>query len=179
MEPSPAAPGRRRTRGACTPFVPRGERGQARAREIKKELRREFDRFPDAILSIVKRGSDITMNRPGHMVQLGTTAGPAPAELEGDARLTDVDIDVRLEKPQLNIRLNRARADDLDLDVRSLSEEISAYSGGLKAGVFKDGGYRYDIRLMAEDSLRTSGDDIENLRFQRKRRERSPRRTLV
>ncbi len=74
-----------------------------------------------------------------------------------------MDTDVRLEKPQLNIRLNRARADDLDLDVRSLSEEISAYFGGLKAGVFKDGGYRYDIRLMAEDSLRTSGDDIEKI----------------
>ncbi|HPF86234.1 MAG TPA: efflux RND transporter permease subunit, partial [Aminivibrio sp.] len=144
-------------------FVPRGER--ASLGEIKKELRREFDRFPDAILSIAERGgSDITMNLSGgDIVQLGTTAAGILAELEGDARLTDVDTDVRLEKPQLNIRLNRARADDLDLDVRSLSEEISAYFGGLKAGVFKDGGYRYDIRLMAEDSLRTSGDDIEKI----------------
>lgn len=144
-------------------FVSRGER--ASLDEIKKELRREFERFPDAILSIAERGgSDITMNLSGgDIVQLGTTAAGILAELEGDARLTDVDTDVRLEKPQLNIRLNRARADDLDLDVRSLSEEISAYFGGLKAGVFKDGGYRYDIRLMAEDSLRTSGDDIEKI----------------
>ncbi len=137
-----------------------------------KELRREFERFPDAILSIAERGgSDITMNLSGgDIVQLGTTVAGILAELRGMPVSRMWIPTSAWRNPQLNIRLNRARADDLDLDVRSLSEEISAYFGGLKAGCLKDGGYRYDIRLMAEDSLRTSGDDIENLRFQRKRR---------
>lgn len=144
-------------------FVPRSER--AGIEEIKNELRREFSSFPDVKLSLATRaGSDVTMDLSGGTSeQLAAIADSILAELEDDPRLTDLDTDVRLEKPQLNIRLNRARVDDLDLDVRSLSEEISAYFGGMKVGVFKDGGYRYDIRLMAEESLRTDGEDIENI----------------
>ncbi len=144
-------------------LLPKAERGDIDG--IKSELRSAFSAFPDAKLKIaMPEGPDITMNLSGgDFEQLGAIAGKILAELANESRLTDLDTDVRMEKPQLNISLNRARADDLDLDIRSLSEEISAYFGGLKVGVFKDGGFRYDIRLMAEASSRMHAGDIENI----------------
>ena len=144
-------------------FIPKSER--AGIDDIKGELRREFAAFSDAKLNLAMRGgSDITMNLSGgDFEQLGALAESIVADLADESRLTDLDTDVRMEKPQLNIALNRALADDLDLDVRSLSEEIGAYFGGTKVGVFKDGGYRYDIRLMAEASSRMHAEDIEKI----------------
>ncbi len=144
-------------------LVPKKER--ADIEEIKSELRRDFSAFSDAKLKLsMPDGPDITMNLSGKdFGRLSAIAGDILRELAGEARLADLDIDVRLEKPQLNIRLNRARADDLDLDIRSISEEIGAYFGGLKVGVFKDGGFRYNIRLMAEASSRMHAEDIEKI----------------
>lgn len=160
-------------------LLPRRER--ADIEEIKNELRRDFSAFPDAKLKIaMPEGPDITMNLSGgNFEQLGTMAGEILAELANEARLTDLDTDVRLEKPQMNIRLNRARADDLDLDIRAFSEEIGAYFGGLKVGVFKDGGFRYDIRLMAESSSRTHAEDVEKISVFNGKGERVPLAGLV
>ena len=96
----------------------------------------------------------------GTLEQLSDIGARVLADLEKDGRLTDLDTDVRLDKPQLNVTLDRGRTDDLDIDVRNLSTEIQAYFGGTKAGVFKDGGFRYDIRLMAEKDLRRSPLDV-------------------
>ena len=63
--------------------------------------------------------------------------------------ITDVESDVRLDKPEFDVKLNRGLTDALNVNVRSLSNELYAIFGGKKVGVFKDNGYRYDIRMMA------------------------------
>ncbi len=160
-------------------LLPKAERGNIDG--IKSELRSAFSAFPDARLKIaMPDGPDITMNLSGeNFEQLGALAGKILEELAGESRLADLDTDVRMEKPQLDISLNRARADDLDLDVRSLSEEIGAYFGGQKVGVFKDGGFRYDIRLMAESASRLYADDIKKISVFNGRGEMVPLAGLV
>ncbi|HPE37842.1 MAG TPA: efflux RND transporter permease subunit, partial [Spirochaetales bacterium] len=95
--------------------------------------------------------------------QLVAISGKVIGDLKRDGRLTDINTDVRLDKPLLNLGLNRGRTDDMNLNVRDLSTEVQAYFGGTKAGVFKDGGYRYDIRLMAEPGLRSNTPDVEQV----------------
>lgn len=160
-------------------LLPKTERGNIDG--IKSELRSAFSTFPDARLKIaMSEGPDITMNLSGeNFEQLGVLAGKILEELAGESRLADLDTDVRMEKPQLDISLNRARADDLDLDVRYLSEEIGAYFGGQKVGVFKDGGFRYDIRLMAESASRLYADDIKKISVFNGRGEMVPLAGLV
>ncbi len=160
-------------------LLPKTERGNID--EIKSELRSAFSAFPDARLKVaMSEGPDITMNLSGeNFEQLGALVGKILEELAGESRLADLDTDVRMEKPQLDISLNRARADDLDLDVRYLSEEIGAYFGGQKVGVFKDGGFRYDIRLMAESASRLYADDIKKISVFNGRGEMVPLAGLV
>ncbi len=144
-------------------LVPRRERDGIP--EIMSRMRKALSGFRDARLTFaIRGGADVRMTLVGGTPEeLAAIGGKVMADLKRDGRLTDLDTDVRLDKPQLNIVLNRARTDDMDLDIRSLSTEVQAYFGGAKAGVFKDGGYRYDIRLMAERGLRKSVLDLEQV----------------
>ncbi len=141
-------------------LVPRKDRPGVKV--IMSRLRTALSGFRDVQFTLaIFGGADLRMTLVGGTPeQLMAISGKVLADLERDGRLTDLDTDVRLDKPQLNIALDRARTDDLDIDIRDLSTEIQAYFGGTKAGVFKDGGFRYDIRLMAEKDLRKSPLDV-------------------
>ncbi len=144
-------------------LVPRKERPGVKV--VMGKMRRALAGFRDVRFTFaVFGGADVRMTLVGGTPeQLMEISGKVLEELEKDGRLTDLDTDVRLDKPQLNVTLNRARTDDLDIDIRDLSTEIQAYFGGTKAGVFKDGGFRYDIRLMAERERRKSPLDVEQV----------------
>ena len=144
-------------------LIPRSQRRSLD--DFKTDLRKELEHFRDARLSYVSHGSkDITMALlGGDTKELVRLSGLIVADLRRQKGLMDVNTDVRLDKPQLNIRLNRARTDDMNLSIRDLSQEIKAYFGGTKAGVFKEDGFRYDIRLMAEGALRRDVGDVEQI----------------
>lgn len=144
-------------------LVPRDERSHVN--DIMREMRTELSVFRDAKINLATwGGADLTLTLVGDdIMTLADLARPIIAELQQDGRLTDIDTDIRLDKPRLNIRINRERTDDLGISIRDLSQEIQAYFGGVKSGVFKEGGYRYDIRLMAEGALRSSAADVENV----------------
>ena len=141
-------------------LVPRKQRPGVKA--VMARTRAALSGFRDVRFTFaIFGGADLRMTLVGGTLeQLSEIGARVLADLEKDGRLTDLDTDVRLDKPQLNISLDRGRTDDLDIDVRNLSTEIQAYFGGTKAGVFKDGGFRYDIRLMAEKDLRKSPLDV-------------------
>lgn len=142
---------------------PKGERDGAET--VMARMRQELSVFRDATLTLAIWGdSDVTMTLVGDNTEaLLAISRQVLADLETDGRVTDLNTDIRLDKPRYNIRLNRALTDDMDLNIRDLSNEIYTYFGGVKAGVFKDDGYRYDIRLKAEMDSRTGPEDIENL----------------
>lgn len=133
--------------------------------EIMKELRRGLSVFRDAEINLeTSGGAGATLTLLGSDVEkLAAVADLMKQDLEENPNLADITTDVRLTKPRLNIGINRSVADDLNVNIRELSEEIQAYFGGVKAGVFKDGGFRYDIRLRAIGSSRAEASDVENI----------------
>lgn len=132
---------------------------------VMARMRQNLSVFRDATLTLATWGeADVTMTLVGDDTEeLASIAAEVLADLSTDGRLTDLNTDIRLDKPRYNIRLNRSLTDDMDLNIRDLSSEIYTYFGGVKTGVFKEGGYRYDIRLKAEGDSRTGPEDIENL----------------
>lgn len=76
--------------------------------------------------------------------------------------LVDITTDLQMNKPRVNLALNRGLADDLDINIRELSDELLAWFGGTTAGSFSDGGYRYDIRLQAESTGRDNTSKVLN-----------------
>jgi HAE1 family hydrophobic/amphiphilic exporter-1 len=72
----------------------------------------------------------------------------------------DVDTDLRITKPEVKVHIDRGLADDLGVDVRSISQDIYTLFGGVEAGKFKEGGERYDIRVRALPTDRDNPEDL-------------------
>jgi HAE1 family hydrophobic/amphiphilic exporter-1 len=72
----------------------------------------------------------------------------------------DVDTDLRITKPEVKVRIDRGLADDLGVDVRSISQDIYTLFGGVEAGKYKEGGERYDIRVRALPAVRDKPEDL-------------------
>ncbi len=74
------------------------------------------------------------------------------ARMRQDPMYTDVKSSYDSGKPELQVHINRARAADLGIPVRSLAETVRTMVGGVKAGSFEEYGQRYDVRVrLAED----------------------------
>lgn len=133
--------------------------------EVLNQVRRSLSSFRDGKLSFSQEGrTGVTMVLVGSTPEkLFQIAQAMKGRLESTGKVSDFDTDIRLNKPQLEVMINRDMADQLDLSVKDLAQEIQAYFGGLKAGVFKEGGFRYDIRLMADPSLRRSVEDLNRV----------------
>lgn len=136
--------------------------------DVMDQVRASLGGFKDVIMDFTTfSGKDFEMvlNGSATTEELYNMAQKIIADMVATGNVKDVDTDIKLNKPQLNINMDRNMTDAMNVDVRSLSTEIQAYFSGLKAGVFKEGGYRYDIRLMARRAQRSSLDDIDLLSF--------------
>lgn len=73
-----------------------------------------------------------------------------------------VDVDNTLEegKPELQISINRKMADDLGLNVASVSQTIRSLVEGVKLTRYKEGDDEYDVRLRLQERFRSSANDV-------------------
>lgn len=133
--------------------------------DIKERLRSTLSVFKDINITLTDfGGADVELTLVGTDTrQIAAVAEKVVEDLKADGRLRDIDTDVRLNKPRLNVGINRGLADDMDINIRDLSNEIYAYFGGVDAGVYKEGGYRYDINLRAESALRSTRSDLDKI----------------
>ncbi len=143
-------------------LVPRNRRPGAAA--IMNDFRQQFAAYKDVTITMSTWGADVTVTLVGSSTEeLAALGEILKKDLAADERLVDINTSIQLENPRVIASINRELADDLGVSIRNLSTEIQAYFGGIKAGVFKDGGYRYDIQLQAEKDARSSLEDIEKL----------------
>ena len=92
--------------------------------------------------------------------QLSEVSNRIVPVLKGLGGFVDVDTDLRITKPEVKVTIDRGLADDLGVDVRSISQDIYTLFGGVDAAKFKDEGERYDIRVRALPSDRDTPDDM-------------------
>ncbi|ACZ19614.1 acriflavin resistance protein [Thermanaerovibrio acidaminovorans DSM 6589] len=133
--------------------------------QVIDQVRKDLSSFREGKLTFSQEGrSGVTMMLVGATTErLYQIAEQMRRDLEATGKVSDFDTDVRLNIPQLEILINRPMADALDLSVKDLAQEIQAYFGGTKVGVFKEGGFRYDIRIMADQMARTSAEDVKDV----------------
>ncbi|MDY3869303.1 MAG: efflux RND transporter permease subunit [Pyramidobacter sp.] len=130
---------------------------------IMREWREKLSVYKDVDLKLGNwGGSDLTLVIHGPTTEeLAALGDVIKEDLQREDRgLTDIVTDLQMNKPRVNLQLNRALADDLGVSVRDLSSELEAWFGGTNAGTFNDGGYRYDIRIRADESSRNNPDNV-------------------
>jgi HAE1 family hydrophobic/amphiphilic exporter-1 len=135
----------------------------ARLRTILK------DQIPEARISVEnvsvvgggQRNADLQFVIQGPEVeQLDQVANSMLAEMRQLPGFVDVDDNLRLNKPELKVEIDRNLADDMGVDVRTITQNFNILFGGQDVAKFKEGGKRYDIRVRALPEARSKPNDL-------------------
>ena len=143
---------------------------EASQTEVKSRLRELVtEAVPDAHIAIESmspmghagRNADVQFIVKGPALEeLDRVTAQMMEQMKQTPGLVDVDNDLRLDKPELKVSISRNLADDLDVDVRAITENFNILFGGQDVATFKDGGKRYDIRLRALPDARLRAEDL-------------------
>ncbi len=148
---------------------PKEERKKSQ-QALVKELKKELDTVPGARAlpagaSVVRgqRSEKLQFNLTGNNLQeIGRISKLLQQALGNNPDMGKVDLDVQLDLPQLNMKVDRERAATLGLNATDVATAVSLYAGGINVAKYNDAdgdGQRYDIRLKAADQdLKNTAD---------------------
>ncbi len=77
--------------------------------------------------------------------------------------LVDIDSSLRSGKPEVQLDIDRARAADLGVSVRSVMQALNTLVAGQTASTFNAGDDQYDVVVQAEQRFRGSVEGLEKL----------------
>jgi HAE1 family hydrophobic/amphiphilic exporter-1 len=149
---------------------PAGERDRSQ-HEVMAELRGQLNGVPGIVAYVSTFGSAFSGGAASEPFQFVIT-GP---ELEGLQRysdalmarlredvpgITDMRTDMRLQKPEVRVELDRDKAAAMGLDAAEIAGSINVLIGSEEATVYKEGGHRYDVRVRVEERQRNQPADL-------------------
>ena len=85
------------------------------------------------------------------------------AELAKNPGLTNVDTDLKLNKPELSVKVKRDQAADMGVSVESIGRTLETLLGGRQVTRFKRDGEQYDVIVQVADVDRRNPDDIRGI----------------
>ena len=100
-------------------------------------------------------------------------------ELAKNPGFVQVDTDLRLNKPEIKLEVNRERAADLGVSVDVIARSIETMLGGRKVTRYKREGEQYDVIVQTTGAGRDTPDDIEAIFVRGKGAELIPLSSLV
>lgn len=83
--------------------------------------------------------------------------------IENISGAVDVSITRELERPELQVEVDRIKASALGLNMNTITDSISSYIEGAVATRYREEGNTYDVRVRLEEFDRQKIEDMENL----------------
>jgi multidrug efflux pump len=99
----------------------------------------------------------------GTWEELGATMQKLMAKMGENPNLTNPDSDLKLDKPQLKIELNRDKVASVGTDVATVGRTLETLLGGRNVTRFKKGSEQYDVIVQVEDADRRTPGDLSNI----------------
>ena len=94
---------------------------------------------------------------------LQATIAPFLAELQRHPGLQGVDTDLRLNKPEIRIAIDRQRAADAGVQVEAIGRALETMLGGRQVTRFKREGEQYEVVVQLDAKERSSPRDIADI----------------
>jgi len=85
------------------------------------------------------------------------------AQLSKNPGLTNVDTDLKLNKPELSVVVKRDKAADLGVPVDTIGRTLETMLGGRQVTRFKRDGEQYDVIVQVADVDRSNPSDIRDI----------------
>jgi multidrug efflux pump len=95
--------------------------------------------------------------------ELGQAVGIMMQKAAELGYLVNLDTDLRLNKPELQIEIDRERASGLGVSVTDIGTTLETYLGGRVVGNFKRGAKQYDVIAQMRAAGRSTPDIIEQI----------------
>jgi multidrug efflux pump len=95
--------------------------------------------------------------------ELGVTVQKLMAKMRENPRLTNPDSDLKLDKPQLKLDVNRDKVASVGSDVAAVGRTLETLLGGRNVTRFKKGSEQYDVIVQIEDAERRTPSDLSNI----------------
>ncbi len=89
-------------------------------------------------------------------------------ELAKNPGLQNVDTDLKLNKPQLAVQIDRDKAADLGVPVETIGRTLETMLGGRQVTRFKQDGEQYDVLVQVSNAERTTPSDINSIQVRTK-----------
>ncbi len=153
--------------------------GNASQRDIMQMVRTRLNRLRDVRVGVRPGSSSISIGGPGYEVDFALL-GPDLEQLAAyserlrqrapELGLQDADTTLRLDKPELRIEIDRARASDLGVDVQDIAAALRIMVGGdTRVSRWRDAGINddYDVQLRLTDVDRDDPADLGRLYVRR------------
>lgn len=140
--------------------------------QIAADLARNFSAVPDARISVSQEPTigDRRASLPVQFViqapTLSVLEDAVPRFLDAaraDPTFSFVDVDLRFNKPELVVSIDRDRAQSLGVSVKDIAETLQLTLGGQRYGYFILEGKQYEVVGQLERDLRSQPADLANI----------------
>ncbi len=95
--------------------------------------------------------------------EINKIASALVEKLKDNPGLADIDTDMRLNKPAVEVEIDRNRVADLGLDVSVIGRTLETLLGGRNVSTFQIGSEQYDVTVALPASERTSPETLANI----------------
>ena len=99
----------------------------------------------------------------GTWEELGATVQKLMTKMAENPQLTNPDSDLKLDKPQLKLELDRDKVAAVGSDVATVGHTLETLLGGRNVTRFKRGSEQYDVIVQVEDADRRTPGDLSNI----------------
>lgn len=106
---------------------------------------------------------NIVVQTTGTWEELGALVDELIVKLRTNPQLTNPDTDLKLNKPELRIDVNREKVSTVGASVDAVGRTLETMLGGRNVTRFKKGTEQYDVIVQIEDSSRRTPGDLSNI----------------
>lgn len=153
-------------------LVPWGDRGRTQ-QEIVAELQPKLNRIPGVMAFAINPPSlgqsgrsqpvEYVIQASGTYEELDGYVQAMMHEIRGHPGFTNPDSNLKLQKPQLDISVNREKVVDAGIDVATVGRTLETLLGGRRITRYEQGGKQYDVIVQVADEERRTPTDISNI----------------
>jgi len=104
---------------------------------------------------------EMIIQAPGSYEDLDRITNQIIEKLAENEGILTPDSDLKLNKPELRVELNRDKAASMNVDVSVVGRTLETLLGSRQVTRFKRGNEQYDVMVQIEDKERTKPNDID------------------
>lgn len=171
-------------------LIPKADRNRSQS-EIVKDLNKKMSRFNEVRIFAVEEqtisvGSSGRNRQPVQLIiqnldfdKIKDVVPKFLEEARKDKTLINVDVDLKFNKPELELTVDRIKAKDLGLSITDIAGTIQSAFSGRRAGYFTMNGRQYQIISQVELKDREEPSDISKLYVRNSRGQNIPLSSVV